>query len=78
MSLPYGSAVVVGMRYDMRPDPVGWTIIDVTTGRPVLLHDTVLVGIDLEEADRLVDLLNAHDLHRQRAASAEGAGRRGP
>ena len=47
------------MKYDMRPDSVGWTIFHVTSGRPVALaEDVVLVGVEYQEADKLVDLLN--------------------
>ena len=66
LAIPRGCAH--RMRYDLKPDSVGWTIVDVTTGRPVLLDDLVLVGIDHDEADRLVDLLNAYDLRRETAA----------
>jgi len=47
--------------YDMRPDRVGWTVYDVETGRPVLLDDLDLVGLDVEVADELVALLNRWD-----------------
>lgn len=49
------------MRYDMRADPTGWTVYDVATGRPVILDGVVLTGIDYEDADKLVNLLNALD-----------------
>jgi hypothetical protein len=60
------------MRYDMRPDAVGWTIFDVITGRPVVLEDVVLAELELEAADELVDLLNRAD--RKQAAAARSAG----
>jgi hypothetical protein len=47
------------MRYDMRADRTGWTVYDVVTGRPVVLDDVVLTGISFEDADSLVNLLNA-------------------
>ena len=63
------------MRYDLRPDRVGWTVIDVTTGLPVWLGDLLLSGIDHDEADRLVDLLNSHE-RRRRSAEAGDTGQR--
>lgn len=57
--------VIAGaMKYDMRPDSVGWTIFNVTTGRRVALaEDVVLVGVEYDEADKLVDLLNLCAAH---------------
>jgi hypothetical protein len=49
------------MRYDMRADNKGWTVYDVATGRPVILDGVLLTGIDYEDADTLVNLLNAMD-----------------
>jgi hypothetical protein len=48
------------MHYDMRPDRLGWTLFDVTTGRPVVWEDVPLTGVDLDAADELLVLL-----HRQ-------------
>jgi hypothetical protein len=62
------------MRYDMRPDRSGWTVFDVTTGRTVsLAADLTLVGVDHDEADRLVDLLNAGDIQWNWAIASEMA-----
>jgi len=49
------------MRYDMRADQTGWTVYDVATDRPVILDDVPLTGISFEDADKLVNLLNALD-----------------
>ena len=47
------------MRYDLRPDKVGWTVFDVTTDRPVVLDNNVaLVGIDADSAHEMVALLH--------------------
>lgn len=54
------------MRYDMRADGTGWTVYDVHTGRAVILDDVALTGISFEDADSLVNLLNA--LERQGSA----------
>ena len=46
------------MQYDMRPDRTGWTVFDVTTDKPVVLDDLVLVGLDSDAAHQLVSLLH--------------------
>jgi hypothetical protein len=46
------------MQYDMRPDRLGWTLFDVTTGRPVVWDDVPLTGVDLDAAHELLVLLN--------------------
>ena len=57
------------MRYDMRADKTGWTVYDVATDRPIVLDDVVLIGISFEDADSLVNLLNALDMHGTRTAA---------
>ena len=52
----------------MRPDRVGWTVYDVTDGRTVCLGELPLVGLDQEDANELVDVLNRQDLAIDRAA----------
>ena len=54
----------------MRPDAVGWTVFDVSTGRAVLLDDVELVGLELGDADALVDLLNLRAMRRSSSDSA--------
>ena len=54
------------MPFDMRPDAVGWTVYDVSTGRSVVLEDVVLVGLELADADALVNLLNRRACTLQR------------
>jgi hypothetical protein len=49
------------MRYDLRADRAGWTVYDVVTDRPVILDEIPLTGISFEDADTLVNLLNALD-----------------
>jgi len=48
------------MHYDMRPDRLGWTIFDVTTGKPVVWEDVPLTGLDLDAAHELLALLHRH------------------
>ena len=56
------------MHYDMRPDRVGWTLFDVTTGRRVVWDDVPLTGVDLDAAHELLVLL--HRQHRLRSQEA--------
>ena len=44
--------------YDIRPDRVGWTVYDIELGRPLLLGELKLVGLEHEAADELASLLN--------------------
>ncbi len=52
--------MVPGMivRFDIRPDPNGWTIYDRATGRPAIIEGLVSEGLTFDDADDLVDLLN--------------------
>lgn len=50
------------VRYDIRPDPHGWTIYDRGTGRPVIVEGYVPSGLEHEDAEEIVDLLNTLDL----------------
>ncbi|KAA3452739.1 hypothetical protein C7I87_00740 [Mesorhizobium sp. SARCC-RB16n] len=53
-------------RYDLRKDPDGtWTVFDVFTGQPAMVEGRPAVGLNMEWADDLVDLLNADDLKRR-------------
>lgn len=45
-------------RYDMRRDDEGYTVFDIWTGWPALVKGVEQVGLDIEVADDLVDLLN--------------------
>ena len=51
---------LLAMHYDMRPDRVGWTLFDVTTGRPVVWDDVPLTGVDLDAAHELLVLLHRY------------------
>ena len=44
--------------YDIKPDRVGWTVYDVELGRPLLLEEVPLIGLEHGEADELASLLN--------------------
>ena len=54
------------MRYDMRPDRLGWTVFDTATDQAAMLDGMALTGLDEEVADELVDLLNRYDLQQVR------------
>lgn len=45
-------------RYDMRRDDEGYTVFDIWTGWPAHVKGVEQVGLDIEVADDLVDLLN--------------------
>ena len=46
------------VRFDLRPDHAGWSIIDRTTGRIATLGRFVPQGLSRKDADELADLLN--------------------
>lgn len=47
-------------RYDMRKNDDGlWTVYDVFTGSAAVVKGVTLDALDIEEADDMVDLLNA-------------------
>ena len=48
--------------FDLRPDRVGWTIIEIAAERPASLDGVTLIGLSLEDAERLVNALNALEL----------------
>ncbi|MQW47730.1 hypothetical protein [Sinorhizobium meliloti] len=46
-------------RYDRRQDADGtWTVFDIFTGLPAEVNEVEQVGLEMEQADDLVDLLN--------------------
>jgi len=49
-------------RYDIKSDSNGWTVYDTTTGLPAAVNGVTQIGLSLEDADDLADLLNRlHD-----------------
>src|SRR3954454_16815888 len=56
------------LRHDVRPEPTGWTVYDVTDGQPVCLDGTALIDLAFEEADGLAPLLNWQEPEIHRAA----------
>ena len=56
-------------RYALREDHPGkWTVYDVFTGQPALYDDSILDGMDIQDADEMAEILNLQDALR-RAAS---------
>jgi hypothetical protein len=54
-------------RYDLQKSPDGtWMVVDVFTGWPVRVKGELLAGMDVEEADYLVNLLNFNDRKARR------------
>jgi hypothetical protein len=54
--------------YDIRPDPSGWTVFDITTDLPATVDGFLQCGLTLEDADDLADLLNR--LHTEQLAAS--------
>ncbi|KOF22560.1 hypothetical protein AC244_03320 [Ensifer adhaerens] len=53
-------------RYDLRQESDGtWTVFDIFTGMPALVNEVEQVGLELEQADDLVDLLNLLYIRRR-------------
>lgn len=53
-------------RYDLRKEPDGtWKVIDVFTGWPSYADGMPSTGLDLQDADDLVDQLNYWDAKRR-------------
>lgn len=60
-------AQLMPARYDIRTDPNGWTVYDTATGFPAEVNCATQVGLPIEDADDLADLLNR--LHDERLGS---------
>jgi hypothetical protein len=45
-------------RYALRPDPSGWTIMELWTGQPAILAGTPQTGLTEADAQHTVGLLN--------------------
>jgi hypothetical protein len=59
------------MRYTMEKLPGRdlWAVIDSVTHRPALVNDMEQIGLELDDADELTDLLNR--LEQEASASAK-------
>lgn len=57
-------------RYDLRKESDGTcTVFDIFTGMPVLVNEVEQVGLDMEQADYLVDMLNLLYIRRRSGAA---------
>ena len=54
-------------RYDMRKNEHDefWTVFDIFTGLPAEVNSNLMDALEMEEADDLVDLLNAQYAERR-------------
>jgi hypothetical protein len=52
-------------RYDIRPDPDGWTVYDVWTARAVEIDARPQEGLSLSDADALALLLSRRAAERR-------------
>jgi len=60
-------------RYALRMEqPDSWTIFDIFTGQPVELKHQVMGGMDIRDAEAMVERLNSRDVKR-RAKADRGA-----
>jgi hypothetical protein len=53
-----------GSMFGMRRDSTGWTVVDWATSEPVRVNDVIQVGLTMQQAKDLVDLLNRIELER--------------
>ena len=44
-------------RFDLRQDQEGWTVFDIWTGEPVVIAGVLQVGLEIQDADELAELL---------------------
>ena len=56
----------MAQRYDIRPDDEGFTVFDVFTGQPVVIHDVPQVGLEIHDANDLAELLDQPSAPRGR------------
>jgi hypothetical protein len=55
-------------RYDIQTDRNGWTVYDTTTGLPTDVNGMLQIGLSMEDADDLADLLNL--IHAEQSVRA--------
>jgi hypothetical protein len=48
--------------FDIRPDSMGWSVIEVANDRAASLDGVMLIGLTLEDAEQLVNGFNALEL----------------
>lgn len=60
-----GKMTFMATRYDMQEDDEGWTVFDIWTGWPAVIKGAKQVGLEIQDADDLVDLLNYMNERRE-------------
>ncbi len=55
-------------RYDIQTGRNGWTVYDMTTGLPAEVNGMLQIGLSMQDADDLADLLNR--LHAEQSVVA--------
>ncbi len=55
-------------RYNIQTGPNGWTVYDTATRLPAKVNGIIQIGLSLEDADDLADLLNR--LHAEQLTAA--------
>lgn len=53
-------------RFDIRQDDHGWTVLDTFTRRPLVIMDVPQVGLDIQHALDLVDVLDLPVMRERR------------
>lgn len=48
----------MSQRYDIKPDDEGFTVFDVFTGQTVVIMEVPQVGLDIQDARDLAELLD--------------------
>jgi hypothetical protein len=57
-------------RYTLRKEPDGtWSVVDIFSDLPAVVHDQVMILMDMEEAEEVVHLLNGLDRAKRAAAA---------
>jgi len=51
-------------RYALRPDDLGWTIVDMATDAPAVVNETPMICMAEEMAQELAGLLNDVDAEK--------------
>lgn len=54
-----------------REEDASWTVFDIFTGEPAVWNDKLLIGLDMDDADDLVDLLNTLYINRRNEEGKE-------
>jgi hypothetical protein len=54
-------------RYTIEKSPLGWSVIDSTTGVPMKVAGKFMEGLALEDADDLADALTALEVQKGRS-----------